>query len=120
MTLRNYNEYVNDIKCIAIKGVSLESTWCKAPMEGNEEATIEDHFLLQDHGIKSLEKTQLTKEKGKWFLLYKLKTQGECKALLIASHLGCTMIMFLKSFKCQGIQLCPGPTAQPSPLGPTY
>eukprot|EP00957_Ditylum_brightwellii_P148642 11316581-Ditylum_brightwellii.AAC.1 len=38
-----------------------------------KETTISDHFCLKDHRIKSVKRTQLTEEKGKWFILYKAK-----------------------------------------------
>eukprot|EP00957_Ditylum_brightwellii_P103451 7882823-Ditylum_brightwellii.AAC.2 len=68
--LRKHNKYVKDIKCIAIEGMSLNSMWCKAPMEHDPGAAIAEHFTKHKCGIESLEKTQLTEEKCNWFLLY--------------------------------------------------
>eukprot|EP00957_Ditylum_brightwellii_P006323 479815-Ditylum_brightwellii.AAC.1 len=47
--------------------------WEKAPIKDNAEATISDHFSREPHRMESAEQTHLTKEKGKWFLLYKVQ-----------------------------------------------
>eukprot|EP00957_Ditylum_brightwellii_P115186 8784707-Ditylum_brightwellii.AAC.1 len=65
------------MKCIVVEGISEGVIWSKAPLEDGVEATISNHFCLEIHAIKSAERTQLTEEKGKWFILY--KACNECR-----------------------------------------
>eukprot|EP00957_Ditylum_brightwellii_P079546 6048491-Ditylum_brightwellii.AAC.1 len=69
--LGEHNSYVKDIKCLAVEGNSVEAMFSPSPVPGFNNAIISDHFGFETHSIEAVEPTQLTEEKGKWFILYK-------------------------------------------------
>eukprot|EP00957_Ditylum_brightwellii_P006830 517579-Ditylum_brightwellii.AAC.1 len=55
--LREHNEYIKEIKCIAVEGISEGTIWSKAPLEDDAETTIFNYFCLEAHDIESAERT---------------------------------------------------------------
>eukprot|EP00957_Ditylum_brightwellii_P129639 9889380-Ditylum_brightwellii.AAC.1 len=61
--LWEHNNYIKNIKCIALEGISENTMWTVAPLPSNNKAYIADHVALEEHSIESMERTQLTVEK---------------------------------------------------------
>eukprot|EP00957_Ditylum_brightwellii_P173068 13176018-Ditylum_brightwellii.AAC.1 len=49
--LHKHNNYVKDIKCLVVKGISKVAIFSPAPLPENTEATISDHFCFAEHGM---------------------------------------------------------------------
>eukprot|EP00957_Ditylum_brightwellii_P139085 10601261-Ditylum_brightwellii.AAC.1 len=55
--LREHNNYMKDIKCLAVEVINTEAMFSPAPIPDFNNATISDHFCLETHGIEAVECT---------------------------------------------------------------
>ena len=64
--LRNQNSYMDQLTVVAIEGIKAEAM----------EKELKQRLLLDNPGIISIEKTNATTEKGKWFIILKKSAEA--------------------------------------------
>jgi hypothetical protein len=77
--LRKQNQYLSNITAVIIEGLKYESLACQVTVN-NQTGTMGELFESAANVIESMEKTNLTEEKGKWILVCtKDKMQQVCE-----------------------------------------